>query len=74
MSDTGEGVKSLPVTWMSEVNPDGVFSVSTVKCLYEKLRERVAPLEQQAEKLQISRYFPLIHHLWMESWRTMHDE
>ena len=74
MSDAATGVKSLPVSWMSEVNPDGVFSVSTVKCLYEKLRQRVAPIEQQAEELQISRNFPLINHLWMESWRTIHDE
>jgi len=74
MSDAAEGVKSLPLSWMSEVNPDGVFSVSTVKSLYEKLRQRVAPLEQQAEGLQISRCFPLINHLWMESWRTIHDE
>lgn len=74
MSDAAEGVKSLPVSWMGEVNPDGVFSVSTVKCLYEKLRGRVAPLEQQAEELQIPRCFPLINHLWMESWRTIHDE
>ncbi len=74
MSDAAEGVKSLPVSWMSEVNPDGVFSVSTVKFLYEKLRQRVTPLEQQAEVLQISKCFPLINHLWMQSWRTIHDE
>lgn len=74
MSDAAVGVKSLPVSWMGEVNPDGVFSVSTVKRLYEKLREYVAPLEHQAEELRIARRFPLINHLWTESWRTIHHE
>jgi hypothetical protein len=74
MTDAAEGVRSLPVTWMNELNPEGVFSVSKVRSLYENLRRRVVPLEQQAGELQISVRFPLINHLWLESWRTIHHE
>ena len=74
ISDAAHGVNSLPAVWMHEVNRDDVFSVSMVRCLYERLRQHVVPLEQQADRLQISRRFPLVNHLWMESWRTIHHE
>jgi hypothetical protein len=74
ISDAAKGVHSLPVAWMNEVNPDGVFSVRAVKELYVKLSQHVAALEQEAKELEISQHFPIMSHLWMESWRTIHHE
>jgi hypothetical protein len=74
MSDAADGVKSLPVAWMNEVNPEGVFSVSAAKALFDKARHQAASLEHHAIEMQIETRFPLIHHLWMDSWRTIHHD
>jgi hypothetical protein len=74
INDVTNGVKSLPVAWMDDLNPDGVFSVAAVKRLYDRLQERVATLEDCAKRMRIEQRFPLIAELWNESWRTIHHE
>jgi hypothetical protein len=74
MSDSALGVMSLPALLMNEVNREGIFSISAVKALYEKVRRQVIPLEEMAGQLQIRARCPMIHHLFMESWRTIHEE
>jgi hypothetical protein len=73
-SDTSNRVQSLPAHWMQEVNPEGVLSISAVKALYDRVRGEAASLEESFKAFSCVRKWPLIQHLWNESWKTIHHD